>query len=406
LSFAYFIANRITFRSKRTFSKLIVRIAIVGIMLGLGVMILALAIVRGFKQEIREKIRGFSGDIQVVKFDLNNSYENSPFAADPNFVKKAHTLKNVGSIAPFAIKPGILKTRGEIEGVVLKGVDKDYNWSFFKNNLVAGKVLDFSDTIASKKQLLISQSTANRLRLKVGDKVTMFFVQDNLRQRPFVITGIFSTGIEEVDKTYVVGDLSLINRLNNWKPDEIGGYEVQINDFAQINDTANDVDSVLPTHLKTYTVVENYATIFGWLDLLNGNTGVVLTLMILVAVINMISALLIMIVERTTMIGILKAMGANNWTIRKVFLYNAFYLIGLGMLFGNLFGFGIGIFQSQTHFFTLDQASYYMSFVPIQFNWAEILMLNVGTFIICVLVMILPSLLVTRIQPVKAIQFK
>ncbi|HEY8930234.1 MAG TPA: FtsX-like permease family protein [Mucilaginibacter sp.] len=406
MSFAYFIANRITFRSKRTFSKLIVRIAIVGIMLGLGVMILALAIVRGFKQEIREKIRGFSGDIQVVKFDLNNSYENSPFAADPNFVKKAHTLKNVGSIAPFAIKPGILKTRGEIEGVVLKGVDKDYNWSFFKNNLVAGKVLDFSDTIASKKQLLISQSTANRLRLKVGDKVTMFFVQDNLRQRPFVITGIFSTGIEEVDKTYVVGDLSLINRLNNWKPDEIGGYEVQINDFAQINDTANDVDSVLPTHLKTYTVVENYATIFGWLDLLNGNTGVVLTLMILVAVINMISALLIMIVERTTMIGILKAMGANNWTIRKVFLYNAFYLIGLGMLFGNLFGFGIGIFQSQTHFFTLDQASYYMSFVPIQFNWAEILMLNVGTFIICVLVMILPSLLVTRIQPVKAIQFK
>jgi len=375
-------------------------------MLGLGVMILALAIVRGFKQEIREKIRGFSGDIQVVKFDLNNSYENSPFAADPNFVKKARTLKNVGSIAPFAIKPGILKTRGEIEGVVLKGVDKDYNWSFFKNNLVAGKVLDFSDTIASKKQLLISQSTANRLRLKVGDKVTMFFVQDNLRQRPFVITGIFSTGIEEVDKTYVVGDLSLINRLNNWKPDEIGGYEVQINDFAQINDTANDVDSVLPTHLKTYTVVENYATIFGWLDLLNGNTGVVLTLMILVAVINMISALLIMIVERTTMIGILKAMGANNWTIRKVFLYNAFYLIGLGMLFGNLFGFGIGIFQSQTHFFTLDQASYYMSFVPIQFNWAEILVLNVGTFIICVLVMILPSLLVTRIQPVKAIQFK
>ena len=406
MSFAYFIANRITFRSKRTFSKLIVRIAVIGIMLGLGVMILTLAIVRGFKDEIREKIRGFSGDIQVVKFDLNNSFENSPFTADTRFVKKARALKGIVAVAPFATKPGILKTHDEIEGVELKGVDKDYNWSFFKKNLVTGKVLDFSDTIASKKQLLISQSTANKLRLKVGDKVIMFFVQNDLRQRSFVISGIFDTGIEEVDKTYVVGDLSLINRLNNWKPGEIGGYEIQTRDFEQLNATANDIDSILPTHLKTYTVTENYPTIFGWLDLLNGNTGVVLTLMILVAIINMISALLIMIVERTIMVGILKAMGASNWTIQKIFLYNAFYLIGLGMLFGNLFGFGIGVFQSQTHFFTLDQASYYMSFVPIQFNWTEILLLNLGTFIVCVLVMILPSMLVTRIQPVKAIQFK
>lgn len=406
MSFAYFIANRITFKSKRTFSKLIVRIAIVGIMLGLGVMILALAIVRGFKQEIRTKIRGFSGDVQVVKFDLNNSYENSPFAADADFVKKAKATPNVKAIAPFATKPGIIKTDSEIEGVVLKGVDKTYNWAFFKNNLLSGEVIDFTDTVKSKQQLLISQVTANRLRLKVGDKIWMYFVQENIRRRPFTIKGIFSTGIEEVDKTYVVGDLALIHRLNDWKPGEIGGYEIQLNNFDDINFTADNIDNILPAHLKSYTVMENYATIFSWLDLLDGNTFVVLTLMIMVAVINMISALLIMIVERTTMIGILKAMGANNWTIQKVFLYNAFYLIGLGMLFGNLFGFGIGILQTYTHMFKLDQASYYMSFVPIQFNWMEMVLLNAGTLVICLLVMVLPSMLVTRIQPVKAIQFK
>jgi lipoprotein-releasing system permease protein len=234
----------------------------------------------------------------------------------------------------------------------------------------------------------------------------MYFVQAPLRTRAFTITGIFSTGIEEVDKQYVIGDLSLINRLNGWKPDEIGGYEIQLNDFDDINATANNIDNILPTKLKSFTVMENYAVIFSWLDLLDGNTFVVLTLMILVAVINMISALLIMIVERTTMVGMLKAMGANNWDIQKVFLYNAFYLIGLGMLFGNIFGLGFGYFQSHTHFFKLDQASYYMSFVPIQFNWLELVILNICTLIICLLVMIIPSMLVTRIEPVKAIQFK
>lgn len=375
-------------------------------MLGLGVMILTLAIVRGFKQEIREKIRGFSGDIQVIKFDLNNSFENSPFSADNNFVKKALTLNNINTVVPFAMKPGIIKTHTEIEGVVLKGVDKTYNWAFFKKNLITGKLLDFTDTVQSKKQLMISQVIADRLRLKVGDKILMYFVQESLRIRSFTITGIFSTGIEEVDKQYVIGDLSLINRLNNWKPDEIGGYEIQLHNFDEINATANNLDDVLPTKLKSFTVMENYSVIFGWLDLLDGNTFVVLTLMILVAVINMISALLIMIVERTTLVGMLKAMGASNWIIQKVFLYNAFYLIGLGMLFGNIFGIGFGYFQSHTHFFKLDQASYYMSFVPIQFNWVELVVLNICTLIICLLVMILPSMLVTRIEPVKAIQFK
>jgi lipoprotein-releasing system permease protein len=406
LSFAYFIANRITFKSKRTFSKLIVRIAIIGIMLGLGVMILSVAIVKGFKQEIREKVRGFSGDLQVVKLDLNTSYENSPFQADARFIKNVKMLDLVTRVMPFATKPGIIKANNEIEGVILKGVDKTYDWSFFQKNLSSGTVIDFKDTIASKKQLLISQYIADRLKLKVGDKILMYFVQEPLRKRPFVIRGIYSSGIEDVDKSFVVGDMSLISRLNDWTPGEIGGYELKLADFNELDHATDEIDKILPGKLKSYSITETYATIFAWLGLLDGNTSVVLILMIIVAVINMISALLIMILERTTMIGMLKAMGASNWAIQKVFLYNAFYLIGMGMLLGNAFGLGIGFIQLNTHLLTLDQASYYMNFVPIKFDWLDILMLNAGTLIICLLVMVGPSMLVTKISPVRAIRFK
>jgi len=406
LSFSWFVANRITFKSKRTFSKLIVRIAIIGIMLGLGVMILSLAIVRGFKREIREKIRGFSGDIQVVKLDLNNSNENSPFPADANFVKKALANHLINRVMPFATKPGIIKANSEIEGVVLKGVDKTYDWSFFKKSMIAGNVLDFKDTARTKKQLLISQTIANRLKLKVGDKILMYFVQEPLRVRPFTIKGIFNFGVDEMDKTYVVGDLSLISRLNNWDADEIGGYEIKTAGFDRINEVASSLDNILPVKLKTYTVMENYQTIFAWLGLLDGNTNVVLALMAIVAVINMISALLIIILERTAMIGILKAMGATNANIQAVFFNSAFYLIGFGMLLGNLFGIGIGLFQSMTHFLTLDQESYYMNFVPIQFNLTDLILVNFGTLSICLTVMVLPSMLVTKITPVNAIRFK
>ncbi|HWZ14705.1 MAG TPA: FtsX-like permease family protein [Mucilaginibacter sp.] len=406
LNFAYFVANRITFKSKRTFSKLIVRIAIIGIMLGLGVMILSVAIVKGFKQEIREKVRGFSGDMQIVKFDLNNSFENSAIQAAPGFVKKVLANPLVTKVMPYATKPGIIKANNEIEGVELKGVDKSYDWSFIKKNLVKGNVIDFTDTVESKKQLLISQLTANRLKLHIGDKIVMYFVQEPLRARSFTIRGIYSTGIDDVDKTYVIGNMSLISRLNNWNADEIGGYEVKVADFDRLNESSKAVDDLLPGKLKSYTVVDNFPTIFTWLALLDGNTGVVLVLMIIVAVINMISALLIMILERTSMIGMLKAMGSTNWLLQKVFLYNAFYLISFGLFLGNIFGIGLGMIQYQTRFLKLDQASYYMNFVPIQFNWVDIVLLNIGTLFICLLVMTGPSMLVTRITPLKAIRFK
>jgi lipoprotein-releasing system permease protein len=403
LSFSRFIAARISFKSKRTFSKLIVRIAIVGIMLGLGVMILSLAIIKGFKQEIKEKVRGFAGDITIYRYDLNNSFEISQLVEDAAFTKRIHGLPYVTNISPFATKPGIIKANNEIEGVVLKGVGATYDWSFFSKTLVSGRVINFKD---SADEIMISTYTANRLKLKLNDRFLMYFVQQPLRKRKFTIVGIYDAGVEDVNKVFVIGSLSLIQKLNNWNPNEIGGYEVRVRDFDNVEQYNQGVRDQMPVELRSYTISENYQTIFEWLKLLDANTQVILVLMLAVAVINMISALLIMILERTTMIGMLKAMGATNWRIQEIFLYNAVYLIGIGLLLGNVLGLGLGWLQYRTHFFKLDEASYYMKFVPIQFNWMDVLLLNAGTLAISLLVLIIPSMLVSRITPVKAIKFK
>lgn len=375
-------------------------------MLGLGVMILSVAIVKGFKSEVREKIRGFAGDIQVAKLDLNASFENSPITANDTFVSRCRANRQLVSIAPFATKNGIIKANNEIEGVVMKGIDEHYNWAFIKAMLVTGTVINFKDPVDAQKQILISQYTANRLKLKVGDDFLMYFVQEPLRKRKFRIVGIFDIGVEEVDKTFVIGDLSLIKRLNNWNDNQIGGYEIRVTDFNQLTNINSAIGNIIPVALRSVTITESYQTIFDWLQLLDVNTRIILILMLLVAVINMISALLIMILERTSMIGMFKAMGATNWTIQKIFLTNAFFLIGFGLLLGNVFGLGLGMLQFKTHLFKLDQASYYMSFVPIQIDWQDIVFLNIGTLVICLLVLIVPSMLVSSISPVKAIRFK
>ncbi len=406
MNLGLFIANRISLKAERTFSKLIVRIAIVGIMLGLGVMILSLAIVKGFKAEIREKVRGFNGDIQFIKYDLNSSYENSPFILRPKYLADAKKEKRVEHIVPFATKPGIIKANNEVEGVVLKGVDANYDWSYFKNILTSGKTINFSDSNKASKQIIISEKLAKRLNLKVGDDFLMYFIQEALRKRKFEIVGIYNTGVEEVDKTYVIGDISLIRKLNDWKNDEVGGYEIRINDFNRLDYFAVELSNYLPPQIKTVSVKETYPVIFDWLSLLDVNAQVILILMLIVAVINMISALLIMILERTNMIGLLKALGETNWGVRKIFLYNALYMVGIGMFLGNIFGLGLGFLQQQTHLFKLDEASYYMKFIPVQFDVLDIVLINAGTLGICLLVLLIPSMLVTKITPVKALAFK
>jgi len=406
LNLPVFIARRITFNSKRTFSKLSVRIAIIGIMLSLAVMILSLAVVKGFKSEIREKIRGFSGDIIVMKLVKDASYDNSPFEINADTLKKIATLPEIAHIQPYALKPGTINTHEEIEGVFIKGVDRNYDWDYFKKILIAGKVIDFSDSVKARRQIIISKVLANRLNLKVGDDFLMYFVQESLLKRKFEIVGIYDLGVEEVDKTYIIGDISVIRRLNKWKPDEVGGYELRVRDFNNLDVATQRVADNMAYNVNSYSIKEWYPAIFQWLSLLDVNTEVILILMMAVAVINMVSALLIIILERTNMIGILKALGSTNWDIQKIFLNNAAYLIGFGLLLGNVVGLGLGAFQLYTHFFQLDQASYYMSFIPVEFNLIEIIVLNIGTLLVCLLVLIIPSMLVTRISPVKTITFK
>ncbi|MFD1630859.1 ABC transporter permease [Pseudopedobacter beijingensis] len=405
MNLGLFIARRISFNSERTFSKLIVRIAIAGIMLGLSVMLLSIAVMKGFKNEIRDKVRGFNGDIQVQKYDLNSSYENSPITITTDTLQNLKKVQNIRNMVPYATKPGIIKTDNEVEGVVFKGIGADYDWKYFNKIIVEGKGIDFKAENANQ-QIIISDNMAKRLQLKVGDSFLMYFVQESLRKRKFEIVGIYNTGVEEIDKTFVVGDINLVRRLNKWEDGQVGGYEVRVNNFDELEWTAMDMGDLLPMTIKAMPITDIYTTIFDWLSLLDVNAQVVLILMLIVAVINMISALLIMILERTTMIGLLKALGSSNWEIRKIFLYNAAYLVVIGLILGNILGLGIGYFQFYTHFFKLDEASYYMSFIPIYFQWQDILLINVGTVAICLLVLLIPSMLVSNISPIKSLSFK
>ncbi|SDG60805.1 lipoprotein-releasing system permease protein [Pedobacter terrae] len=406
MNFEYFIAGRIAIKSERTFSKLIVRIAIAGVMLSLAVMILSIAIIKGFKTEIQDKVRGYLGDIQITRYDLNNSFEHSPFKPDAETEKMLKNNRDIEYYYPFATKPGILSANNEIEGINFKGIDKSYKWDYIKQHIISGTIIDFSDSTAAMQELLISNYTANRLRLKTGDDFIMYFVQNQLRPRKFKIVGIYDIGVEDIDKGFVLGNLNIIKRLNNWKANEIGGIEIRIKDFKRLKPISDDIYQSLPRNLRSYSIEENFPNIFTWLGLLDVNTKVLLILMLIVGVINMITALLIMILEKTNMIGMLKSFGASNWSIMKIFLYNAAYLIGIGLLLGNILGLGLGFLQQSTHIFKLNQASYFLAYAPIEFHFIDVLLLNIVTVVVCLTVLVIPSLLISKVSPLKAIRFK
>lgn len=406
LNIAYFIAKRIAIKSERTFSKLIVRIAIAGVMLSLAVMILSLAIIKGFKTEIQDKVRGFIGDVQVYRYDLNGSFEKSPFIPNDTTLKSLKSNVNIESYYPFATKPAIISANGEVEGINFKGIDSTYDWTYIKKHLIKGTIINFTDSAAATKQLLISATTAKRLKLNVGDSFLMHFVQNPPKKRKFKIVGIYAIGIENIDKSFVLGDINMVRGLNNWEPNQMGGIEIRIKNFANITPIADDIFANLELKLRSRSVVESTPEIFIWLSYLDVNTKVLLILMIIVGVINMITALLIMILERTTMIGMLKALGSSNYSIMKIFLYNAIYLVGIGLVLGNILGLGLCYLQQYTQIFKLDQTNYYLAYVPIEIHYTDVLLLNIGTVVICFLVLIIPSFLVSRISPLKAIRFK
>ncbi|MDR3706117.1 MAG: ABC transporter permease [Paludibacteraceae bacterium] len=410
-----FIAKRIHFskQGEKRISRPAVRVAMLGIALGLAVMLITVSIVIGFKQEIRDKVIAFGSHIQVTNFDSNETFETKPITVSNTLVKSLYEVNGIAHIERFATKPGMIKTNDDVQGIILKGIGRDFDWNFYKKNLVAGDTITMNDSTPSK-QVIISVYLSQMLKLKVGSSFLTYFVEnETVRARKFTVAGIYCTNFMEYDKQFILTDIKQIQQLNNWQPNQASGLEILIKDYSQLNKVGDDVyfktaNRINPdgSALKSRTIEDMNPQIFSWLGMLDMNVWIILVLMLVVAGFNMISGLLILILERTNMIGILKALGAQNWSIRKIFLYHSFFLIGKGMLWGNVLGIGIMLLQYFTHVIPLDPATYYVSYVPININILYILILNVGTFICSALMLLLPSYIIAKIMPAKSIKFE
>jgi len=414
LNTEFFIAKRIqkTGESKKRFSGTIMSIAVIGIAVGLAVMLVSISIVTGFKKEISDKVIGFGSHIQILNYDSNVSYETSPILAKPSFLPQIEKLPGVKHLQVFALKAGIVKTQNDIQGLVLKGVGSDFDWSFFENSMLEGKSFKMKEDSVSNS-IVISSFLAKTLKLKTGDSFQMWFIQDTPRFRKFTISGIYETSLQEFDKTFAIADIRHIQRLSGWNETQVSGIEMILSDFSQIQSVTEQVDEIVATNffedgsrLKVLNIVEKYPQIFDWLNLQDVNVMVIIILMLVVAGINMISGLLIIILDRTNMIGILKALGSNNGSIRKIFLYQSSYLILKGLIWGNLVGIGICAIQKYFGIIQLDPASYYLTTVPVNIDFFNILLLNAGTIVVILAFLIVPSMLISRISPAESIRFK
>ena len=415
MNWKLFIARRIYKKNEggREVSKPAVRIAMLGIAIGLAIMIVSIAVVIGFKHQVRDKVVGIGSDIVISNFEAQNTYETSPIVANDSLFAQLQTLEGVRHLQRYSTKPGMIMTDTDFEGMVLKGISTEYDLSFIKRHLVEGVIPLFTDTVASQ-QVLISQSNALKLKLKVGDKIYTYFVDDDhIRARRLTIAGIYQTNFTTYDELFLISDLYTVNRLNNWKTDQVSGVEIQVKDYDKLEDVRELVHEKVDVQTDKYggiyftqSIEDLHPEIFAWLGLLDMNVWVILILMIGVAGFTMISGLLIIILERTNMIGVLKALGANNWSIRNIFLNFSMFLIGKGMLIGNVIGLLLCFLQYQFHIIKLDPSTYYVSYVPIEMNWGIFILLNICTFIVSVLMLIGPSYLIAHIHPAKSIRFE
>lgn len=410
MNLEYFIAKRlITAKDyKSSISAPIIKIAISAIAIGIIMMLVSVATGIGLQQKIRDKVSAFNGQVIISNYDNNNSEVTLiPISRKQDFYPDFKSVPEVKHIQAIASKAGIIRTENAFEGIIFKGVGADYDWNNIKEYLVEGKLPDFAKEL--NEEVIISRFLADRLNLKVGDQFNTFFIKEEQGKMPnsrrFKITGIFNSGFQNFDATYIIGDIRHIQRINKWTPDQIGAFEVFVKDFNNIKTTGDQIYDQTSSNLDTKTIIEKYSYIFDWLQLFDFNIIVILAVMILVATINMVVALLVLILERTQMIGILKALGANNWTVRKIFLYNAFYLIIRGLFWGNLIGISLLLIQQQFGVIHLNPENYYVNVAPVYINWGYIILLNLLTVTVCFLVLLIPSYIITRISPVKAIRF-
>ena len=409
-----FIAKRIHFGgdNRGKISSPAIKIAMTGIALGIAAMILSVFIVVGFKKEIREKIIGFSSHVQIVNFDNNISYETQPICVSDSLLNSFNENETIKHAEVFATKPGVIKTDNDFQGIVFKGVDKNYDWSFFKQHLQEGNVINIADSTATN-EVIISKYIADRLGLKLGDSFISYFIQEPVKTRKFTITGIYSTNFTDYDKLFAITNIKTIQKLNNWDNDQYSGIEIFLKDFDQLEHVMPELSfemyiykDRLGNTLLAKSVKDMNPTIFGWLQLLDTNVWVIIILMLAVSGFTMISGLLILILERTNMIGILKAIGASNANIRKVFLYVSSFLIIKGMIWGNIIALAICLLQKVFGIIKLDPATYYVTEMPVDINILYIVLINIGAFAVSMLMMIGPSYLISKISPAKSIRFE
>ena len=408
-----FIAKRLITgkEHKISISAPIIKIAIAAIAIGVVMMLIAIATGVGLKRKIREKVSVFNGHIQISNYDNNTSDVSvSPIALYQDFYPEFATVDGVKHVQAIATKGGIIRTEDTFEGILAKGVGKDYDWSAFAEYIVDGRLPDYSGKL--NEEVLISQMMANRLQLGVGDTFFSFFLKDGDASKPpntrrFNIVGIYDSGFEEFDATYVFVDIRHIQRMNQWDEDQVGSFEVFLDDFDQLEEKSNEIYGKTVSSLDAQNIKTKYYRIFEWIGLFDFNIALIIGIMIIVGGINMITALLVLILERTQMIGILKALGSANWSIRKVFLYNAAYLIAIGLLWGNAVGLGLLFLQDKYRMFKFpNPEEYYIDYIPVYMDVPMVVILNLGVMFLCLLMLLIPSYIITKITPVKAIKFE
>ncbi len=410
MNYELFIAKRIITGKeyKNSISSPIIKIAITAIALGIIIMLIAITTSAGLQMKIRDKMAGFKGHVQIVNYDNNNSEVSvAPIDKNQDFYPKFKTVSGIKNVQVFASKGGILRTENDFEGIVFKGVSTDYDWSFFEEYMVEGRIPDL--TLARTKEVLLSKTVMSRLRLQLNDTVLSTYLKNGVNKLPsnrkYTIVGIYNTGFAQFDNSVMIGDLREVQRLNKWTENQVGGFEILLDNFDNIEEKGDEIYNQIGAQLNSKTIVDSYPNIFDWIQLFDNNVSFIIAIMILIASINMITALLVLILERVQMIGILKALGSNNWGIRKVFLYNASYLVLKGLFWGNVIGFTLLLFQKYTGIITLDPATYYVSEVPVHINFLTILLLNIGTLVLCFIMLLIPSYIITKINPAKSIKF-
>jgi lipoprotein-releasing system permease protein len=410
LNYELFIAKRIIAgkKYKNSISSPIIKIAVTAIALGIIIMLIAVATANGLQSKIRDKMAGFKGHVQITNYDANNSdISTSAIDKNQNFYPKFTNIKGIKNVQVFANKGGILRTKTNFEGIVFKGVSTDYDWSFFEEYLVLGKVPNLNQKRA--KEVLLSQTILNRLNLKLNDTILATFLKSETSKLPsnrkYIICGVYNTGFAQFDKNMMIGDLREVQKLNKWTPNQVGGFEVLLDDFDDLDIKGKEIYNQIGATLNSKTIVDVNPTVFEWIQLFDNNVWFIIGIMVLVAGINMITALLVLILERVQMIGILKALGSYNTSIRKIFLYNASYLILKGLFWGNIIGVSIILMQHYFKVITLNPETYYVAVMPVYISFKAILLLNLGTLATCFLMLILPSYIITRINPATSIKF-